>query len=142
MLCWGVQAYFMKSANRIMSGESIFFYMMVTGIMLIPVALLMTDFTRPINLGLQGPWLAAATQVLNAIGALTLVFAFRYGKAIIVAPLTNAGGPLVTAIISLIALAVLPGWLKAVGIALALLASLLLAIEPDSEAKENNATAN
>jgi drug/metabolite transporter (DMT)-like permease len=136
MLCWGVQAYFMKSANNVMSGESIFFYMMLTGLMLIPVACLMTDFSRPINFGLQGPWLAAATQILNAIGALTLVFAFRYGKAIIVAPLTNAGGPLVTAIISLIALGVLPGWLKATGILLAVIASLLLAIEPDSEAKE------
>jgi len=134
MLCWGVQAYFMKSANRVMSGESIFFYMMVTGLMLIPIALLMTDYSKPIFLGLQGPWLAAATQILNAIGALTLVFAFRYGKAIIVAPLTNAGGPLVTAIISLIALGVLPGWLKELGIVLALIASLLLAIEPDSEA--------
>jgi drug/metabolite transporter (DMT)-like permease len=136
MLCWGVQAYFMKSANRIMSAESIFFYMMVTGLMLVPVAYLMTDLSKPINLGLHGPWLAAATQVLNAIGALTLVFAFRYGKAIIVAPLTNAGGPLVTAIVSLIALGVLPGWLKATGILLALVASLMLAIEPDSEAKE------
>lgn len=136
MLCWGVQAYFMKAANRVMSGESIFFYMMVTGLMLTPIAWAMTDFSKGINLGLHGPWLAAATQILNAIGALTLVFAFRYGKAIIVAPLTNAGGPLVTAIVSLIALGVLPGWLKAVGIVLALMASLLLAIEPDSEAKE------
>ena len=35
--------------------------------------------------------------MLNAIGALTLVFAFRYGKAIIVSPLINAGAPLLTA---------------------------------------------
>ena len=41
MGAWGVQAYFMKLANRTMSAESIFFYMMVTGLMLAPVAWLM-----------------------------------------------------------------------------------------------------
>ena len=133
MLCWGVQAYFMKAANHIMSAESIFFYMMLTGLALIPVALAMTDFHQPINLGWDGPWLAALIQLLNAIGALSLVFAFRHGKAIIVAPLTNAGAPLATAIISLVVLGTMPGWLKLVGIGLALVASLMLAIEPDSE---------
>jgi drug/metabolite transporter (DMT)-like permease len=137
MACWGLQAYFMKSANRIMSGESIFFYMTVTGLALVPVALWLTDFSHPINLGLDGPLLAAGIQVLNAIGALTLVFAFRYGKAIIVAPLTNAGAPLATAIISLVALGVMPGSIKLVGIVLALTASLMLAFEPDSTAETN-----
>lgn len=137
MACWGLQAYFMKSANRVMSGESIFFYMTVTGLALVPVALWLTDFSRPINLGLDGPLLAAGIQVLNAIGALTLVFAFRYGKAIIVAPLTNAGAPLATAIISLVALGVMPGSIKLVGIVLALTASLMLAFEPDSTAETN-----
>lgn len=133
MACWGLQAYFMKSANAIMSGESIFFYMTITGLALIPVAWAMTDFSRPINYGFDGPWLAAGIQLLNAVGALTLVFAFRYGKAIIVAPLTNAGAPLATAIISMVALGVVPGSLKSIGIVLALAASLLLAIAPDSE---------
>jgi drug/metabolite transporter (DMT)-like permease len=142
MACWGLQAYFMKSANRIMSGESIFFYMTVTGLALVPVALWLTDFSRPINLGLDGPLLAAGIQVLNAIGALTLVFAFRYGKAIIVAPLTNAGAPLATAIISLVALGVMPGSIKLVGILLALTASLMLAFEPDSSAETNRTVAD
>jgi drug/metabolite transporter (DMT)-like permease len=132
MACWGLQAYFMKSANHVMSAESIFFYMMLTGLALIPVAWSMTDFSHPINYGWDGPLLAAGIQVLNAIGALTLVFAFRYGKAIVVAPLANAGAPLATAIISLVALGVVPGPVKLVGIGLALIASLLLAIEPDA----------
>lgn len=136
MACWGVQAYFMKAANHIMSAESIFVYMMLTGLMLIPVAWAMTDFDKPINMGWDGPWLAALIQVLNAIGALTLVFAFRHGKAIIVSPLANAGAPLATAIISLIVLGVVPGPLKAFGIALALIASLLLAIEPSADDPE------
>ncbi len=93
MLCWGVQAYFMKSANNHMSAESIFFYMMIAGLLLIPVAWLLTDFAAD-QLGLDGPDSPRVIQVLNAIGALTLVYAFRYGKAIIVAPLSNAGAPL------------------------------------------------
>jgi len=132
MLCWGVQAYFMKSANNHMSAEGIFFYMMIAGLLLVPVAWLLTDRSQPINWGWDGPALAAGIQVLNAIGALTLVFAFRYGKAIIVAPLSNAGAPLATAIISLIALGVMPGTLKIVGLVLALAASVMLAIEPDA----------
>jgi drug/metabolite transporter (DMT)-like permease len=132
LLCWGVQAYFMKSANNYMSAEGIFFYMMVAGLMLVPVAWLLTDRSHPINWGWSGPGLAAGIQVLNAIGALTLVYAFRYGKAIIVAPLSNAGAPLATALISLMALGVLPGLLKIVGLVLALVASVLLAIEPDA----------
>jgi drug/metabolite transporter (DMT)-like permease len=138
MLCWGVQAYFMKAANHIMSAESIFVYMMLSGLVLIPIAWAMTDFSRPINWGLRGPGLAALIQMLNAIGALTLVFAFRYGKAIIVAPLANAGAPLATALLSLAVLGVVPGPLKTVGILLALTASLLLAIEPDAEDPDAN----
>lgn len=132
LLCWGVQAYFMKSANNYMSAEGIFFYMMLAGLLLMPVAWLLTDRSHPINWGWSGPALAAGIQVLNAIGALTLVFAFRYGKAIIVAPLSNAGAPLATAVISLIALGVMPDALKIVGLILALVASVLLAIEPDA----------
>jgi drug/metabolite transporter (DMT)-like permease len=132
MLCWGVQAYFMKAANAVMSGESIFFFMALTGLMLAPVAWMMTDLSKPVNMGLDGPLLAAGIQVLNAIGALTLVFAFRYGKAIVVAPLTNAGAPLVTALISLAVIGVVPGPLKIVGLVLATIASLLLALEPES----------
>lgn len=132
MLCWGVQAYFMKSANNHMSAEGIFFYMMIAGLLLVPVAWLLTDRSQTINWGWSGPGLAAGIQVLNAIGALTLVFAFRYGKAIIVAPLSNAGAPLATAVISLIALGVMPGTLKIIGLLLALAASVMLAIEPDA----------
>ncbi|MCR6722561.1 MAG: EamA family transporter [Chitinophagaceae bacterium] len=57
-ILWGVQAYFMKKANQTMKAESIFFYMMLTGLTLIPVAIAMTDFNQPINWGTDGPWLA------------------------------------------------------------------------------------
>lgn len=134
MAAWGVQAYFMKLANNTVGAESIFFYMTVGALLLVPVALAMTDWSQPVNTGWDGPWLAAAIQVLNAIGALTLVYAFRYGKAIVVAPMTNAGAPLVTAVLALLFAGVVPGPLKLVGLALALVASLLLALEPEQEA--------
>ncbi|WP_438852265.1 EamA family transporter [Brevundimonas nasdae] len=127
MLCWGVQAYFMKLANTRMSAESIFFYMTFSGLLLIPVAIAMTDFSQSVNWGWDGPWLAALIQMLNAIGALFLVYAFRHGKAIVVAPLTNAGGPLVTAVISLLVAGVMPGGFKVLALVLAFAAAALLA---------------
>jgi drug/metabolite transporter (DMT)-like permease len=113
-----------------MDAESIFFYMTVWSLLLIPVALAMTDFSVPINWGLDGPYLAAITQILNSVGALTLVYAFRYGKAIVVSPLTNAGAPLITAVISILLLGTVPTTTKIVGVALALVAAVFLAIEP------------
>lgn len=127
MLCWGVQAYFMKLANTRMSAESIFFYMTFSGLLLIPVAIAMTDFSQSVNWGWDGPWLAALIQMLNAIGALFLVYAFRHGKAIVVAPLTNAGGPLVTAVISLLVAGVMPGGFRVLALVLAFAAAALLA---------------
>jgi uncharacterized membrane protein len=134
LVAWGVQAFFMKLANRSMRAESIFVYMALMGLALVPVALRMTDFSQPINYGVSGPWLAAVTQILNSIGALTIVYAFRYGKAMVVSPLTNAGAPLITALISLAVLGIMPQPLKLAGIVLAFLAAALLAIEPEGEA--------
>jgi drug/metabolite transporter (DMT)-like permease len=132
LVAWGVQAYVIKLANLTMDAGSIFFYMMLSGLLLVPIALAMTDFAQPINYGLDGPGLAAAIQMLNAIGALTLVFAFRYGKAIIVSPLVNAGAPLLTAALSMALLGVVPGPAKIAGIVMALAAALLLALQPES----------
>ena len=133
LIAWGVQAFFMKLANHTMRAESIFVYMALTALALIPVALSMTDFTQPINYGLGGPWLAAITQILNAVGALTIVYAFRYGKAMVVSPLTNAGAPLITALLALALLGIVPPPLKITGVVLAFAAAALLAIEPEEE---------
>jgi drug/metabolite transporter (DMT)-like permease len=134
MVAWGLQAYFIKLANATMSAESIFAYMMVTGLMFIPVALALTDFSKPIYLGFAGPWLAAMTQILNAVGALLLVYAFRYGKAIVVSPLINAGAPLLTTLISLAVAGALPGPYKLAAVLLALAGALLLSLQPDAPA--------
>jgi drug/metabolite transporter (DMT)-like permease len=107
--------------------------MTLSGLLLIPVALWMTDFSVPIEYGWQGPGLAAITQILNAVGALTLVYAFRYGRALVVAPLANAGAPMITAIVSMIVLGVMPNAVTVAAIALASLAAALLAIEPEEK---------
>lgn len=126
-LAWGVQAYFLKAANNHMKAESIFFYMMISGLALIPVALWMTDFNQAINWGLKGPYLAAGIQILNSIGALFIVYAFRYGRAIIVSPLTNAGGPVITIILSLLIYGIFPHPVILVGMLLAVTAIFFLA---------------
>ena len=136
MAAWGVQAYFIKLANHTVSAESIFFYMMAGGLLLAPVAWAWTDFSQPVNTGWDGPWMTAGIQILNAIGALTLVYAFRHGKAIVVAPLTNAGAPLVTAVLALAFAGAVPGPLKILGLALALIASLLLVLEAERPAPQ------
>jgi drug/metabolite transporter (DMT)-like permease len=136
LLAWGLQGFVISHANKTMKAESIFFYMMLTGLLLIPIALAMTDFRKPINWGWKGPGLTAAIQILNSVGALLLVYTFRYGKAIIVSPLTNAGAPMVTAILSLIMAAMAGGlvWttglrLEVIGIIPAVVATVLMAIE-------------
>jgi drug/metabolite transporter (DMT)-like permease len=131
MAAWGLQAYFLKLANATMSAEAIFWYMMLTGLLFIPAAWMLTDFSKPVHLGLAGPWLAAAIQVLNAVGALSLVYAFRYGKAIVVSPLVNAGAPLLTSLISLAVAATLPGPYKLAALVLALGGALLLSLQPE-----------
>lgn len=125
-VAWGVQAYFMKFSNATMRAESIYFYMALTGLLLIPVALWMTDFSKPINWGFRGPYLAALVQSLNAIGALTLVYAVRYGKAIIVVPMTSLA-PVLTTIISLVLYSVMPHPIIITGMVLATVAIYLLA---------------
>ena len=119
----------MRFANETMKAESIFFYMAITSVALIPVAWLMTDFSLPINWGFKGPYLAGMIQILNAFGALCLVYAFRYGKAIIIAPMTTALSPVITVVLSLIIYAVIPHILIVTGMLLAILSAVLMGIE-------------
>lgn len=137
MAAWGLQAYFMKFSNETMSAESIFFYMTITALALIPVAYGMTDFEQEINFSASVISTTAGIQVLNAIGALCLVYAFRYGKAIVVSPLTNAGAPLISAVLAIILMGVIPSDVKVMGITLAIIAAIILAIEPEEKTNAN-----
>ncbi|MFT3702183.1 MAG: DMT family transporter [Agriterribacter sp.] len=129
LLAWGAQGYVMRFANETMKAESIFFYMTISSVALIPVALMMTDFSQPINWGFKGPYLAALIQILNAFGALCLVYAFRYGKAIIIAPMTTALSPVLTVVLSLSMYAVIPHPVIIAGMLLAIVSALLMGFE-------------
>jgi drug/metabolite transporter (DMT)-like permease len=134
---WGLQAYFMKSSAKCISSEGLFFYMAVTGIALIPVALWMTDFSAPINWGLSGPYLTAGIQGLNSLGSLLFVYAVRYGKAIIVVPMVNGLFPLVTIVLSLLIYQRFPSHFKLAGMVLALVAIFLMAFDEVRHAPES-----
>ena len=125
-IMWGVQAFAMKFGNDTMTAESIFFYMTAMALIFIPVAILMTDTSKAINWGFRGPHLSAIIQVFNAIGALTLVYALRHGKAIIVVPIT-ALAPVLTIIISLLLYSVVPHGVVLFGMVLAVGAMYILA---------------
>lgn len=137
MAAWGIQAYFMKVSNNHMSAEGIFVYMTITGLMLLPVAYLMTDFSQTINLSIETIAKTGAIQILNAIGALCLVFAFRYGKAIVVSPLTNAGAPLITTVLAIALIGDIPATSKIIGIVLAITAAVILSLEPQDTLQES-----
>jgi len=127
MFAWGIQAIVLRFANQTMRSEGIFFYMAATGVVLAPFAILMTDFKKPINWGPSGPWLAAGIQILNSVGALMMVYAFRYGKVIIVSPMINALAPVITIILSLLLYRVIPNKIVMAGMGLAAVAFYLLA---------------
>ncbi len=135
LLAWGTQGFIMRFANETMKAESIFFYMASSSILLIPAAWFMTDFSQTINWGCDGPYLAGAIQLLNAFGALCLVYAFRYGKAIIIAPMTTALSPVITVVISLAIYAVIPHPLIITGMLLAITSAVLMGIEETKTAK-------
>ena len=124
-LAWGLQAYVMKFSNETMKAESIFFYMAITALALSPFAWWMTDFSKPVNWGFKGPYLAAIVHVLNSVGALMLVYALRYGKAIIVVPLTGLA-PLITIVLSLLLYSVMPGPMLMIGLVFAVVAVFIL----------------
>ena len=129
-ISWGIQAFVMKLANNhTPDAESVFVYMAISAVLLIPVALLMTDFSQPVNKGFNGPWLTFFIQILNAIGAYTLVYANRYGKAMIVAPLADACAPVISCAISLILYSHIPSIPQIIGIVAAISCVLILGRE-------------
>lgn len=127
---WGIQALIMKLANNYApDAESVFVYMAISGVVLIPVALLMTDFSQPVNMSFNGPYFTFLVQILNAIGAYALVYANRYGKAMVIAPLADACAPVISCIISLILYAHFPSVPQIIGIVAAISCVLLLSKE-------------
>ena len=123
---WGVQAYFMRKASTVgVTDGTTFGYMALSGLLLVPVALMMMG-GLPDGAPWQAPSLTAGTQLLNAVGALFLVMALSRGKASIVAPTTNALAPVLTIVVSLAAYQTLPSVYSAAGMVLAIVGSTLM----------------
>ena len=128
LFAWGIQGFFMKFANNSMDAESIFVWMAISAVILIPVAYFMTPEAALFfqGEGVVGKSLTCSgIQILNAIGALTLVYAYRYGKAVIVSPMEGLS-PMVTVLLSLVILSVIPTPLQIAGIACAAFAMYAL----------------
>ena len=130
-ICWGVQAFVMKLANNnTPDAESVFVYMAIAAVLLIPVALLMGKGQNNV---LADGWGEAAkvfgVQILNAIGAFTLVYANRYGKARVIAPLADACAPVIMCIISRLLYAAVPTVPQIIGIVAAISCVLIFSRE-------------
>jgi uncharacterized membrane protein len=125
---WGLQAFLWKLAEPVLSPEALTVYLGFASVLLIPIALLATASFADINWGPSGLGVAVPVQAMNAIGVLTFAHALRRGPSLVVVPLT-ALAPLVTVVISLCMQGTLPSATKAVGILLATVAGLILAIK-------------
>ena len=131
-ICWGTQAFVMKLANNhTPDAESVFVYMAISAVVLIPVAILMAPQADIAQLDWfsKGPVTMFFVQILNAIGALTLVYANRYGKAMIVAPLGDACAPVITCVLSLILYHAFPSVAQIIGIVAAISCVLIFSRE-------------
>jgi drug/metabolite transporter (DMT)-like permease len=127
LVMFGVQGWLIKASAKALTEESVFFYMATAAAALVPVAVWTTDFSRPVNWGLSGPWLTAAIQLPNAVAALLTIYAYREGKVIIVGPIVGLY-PLVTIVLSLIVYQRVPDMKTLAGMVLALLAIALMAV--------------
>ena len=129
-ISWGIQAFVMKLANNSTpDAESVFVYMAIAAVLLIPVALLMGDGSGITAQGWGELTKVFFVQILNAIGAFTLVYANRYGKAMIVAPLADACAPVIMCVISLILYAAVPTVPQIIGIVAAISCVLIFSRE-------------
>ena len=128
LFAWGIQGFFMKFANNSMDAESIFIWMAISGLVLIPVAYFMSGDAATFFAGEEVARKSLGCfgiQILNSIGALTLVYAYRHGKAVIVSPMEGLS-PMVTVLLSLIILSVIPSPLQIAGICCAAFAMYAL----------------
>lgn len=104
-ICWGIQAFVMKLANNhTPDAESVFVYMAIAAVVLIPVAFLLKSPSTLADYGWAASSKVFLVQILNAIGAFTLVYANRYGKAMVIAPLADACSPVICCLLSIVLL--------------------------------------
>ncbi len=139
---WGVQAYVIKASTKEMDEDSMFFYLALTLQIIIPFAIMLTDFSQPINWGFRGPYLSIFIQLLNTVGVLFFVYSFKEGKAIIVAPIINGLYPVITIVISLLIYQQLPILANGLGMIMAITAILLISYDEGRRSSSPEAEIN
>jgi len=117
-ILFGFQGFYAKVSMKSMLPESIFVYMTISNLLLIPFAYYMTDFSQPINQG-TGLYLIFLIHLLNSVGALLSIYSIGCGKVIIVCPLASMA-PMITTVLSLIIYARIPYYLNSIGIVLSM----------------------
>ncbi|NIZ91265.1 DMT family transporter [Kineococcus rubinsiae] len=138
-VAWGVQAFYMRKAATVgVNDATTFGWMTVSGLVLVPVALVMSG-GLPTQFPWEAPALTAGTQVLNAVGALFLVMAMSRGRASVVAPVTNAMAPVLTIVLSLIVYRTLPSGFQTAGILLALVGSSVMVYTSEKRGEDAGA---
>lgn len=128
---WGVWGIFGKIASGYMDGRSLFFYQLITGIIVIAITFAVTGF-RPqfygpdgqINEGLK--W-AIATGVVSALGQILYFMALGKGKASIVVLMTGLY-PVVTIVLAFLILRETITLTQGAGILLAVTSMVLLSL--------------
>ena len=131
MFCWGVFSATQKVSTNHVSAELSYLAWCAA---FIPIAIWIVA-TKPLNWNMSAAmaWSGLAAGALNGFGVIAAFAAYRYeGKAAIVTPLAAAVQPLVTVVLALIFLGERVGLIEAVGIALAILASIALSKETKS----------
>lgn len=128
---WGVWGVFGKIASGYLDGRSLFFYQLVTGLVVVAVAFAVTGF-RPQWHGPDGAvspgikW-AVATGMVSALGQILYFSALGKGKASIVVLMTGLY-PVVTVLLAFLVLKEAITWTQGAGIALAVVSMTLLAL--------------
>ena len=131
LLTWGVWGVFGKIASAHLDGRSLFFYQLVTGIVVVLVAFAATGF-RPQWHAADGAltpgikW-AVATGVVSALGQILYFMALGKGKASIVVLMTGLY-PVVTILLAFLVLRETITLAQGAGIGLAIASMVLLSL--------------
>jgi transporter family protein len=126
LLTWGVWGIFGKMASKYLDGQSLFFYQLVTGLLVIGIAFTVTGF-RPDMQNKTGIAWAVATGVASAVGQILYFSALGKGKASIVVLMTGLY-PVITVILAFLVLREAISWTQGLGIFFAVVAMGLLSI--------------
>jgi len=131
VVVWGANSFFVKLATETGNAESIFAYMALGSLLLIPFVAWEVGVSAVRRVSFAAIGLTASIHLLNALGVWTSIYAYRYGKAIIVSPCVNALYPAVTVTLSLLLQDYVPPWYVDLGIFICM-GSVLIVVAGDA----------